>query len=74
MNDEYDDQENEPLTREEELTIELRLDEAQEQRQQIRDIQTEPDEGECASELIDGSWTICPCEDCQDRAYAETEG
>lgn len=55
---------------------ELALDAADEERWARDDAQAEapgPDDGECQAELIDGSYTYCGCEDCQEREYLDRE-
>jgi monoamine oxidase len=69
--DHYADEEHEYPTRAEEKAAEIALDVADEERhaaeEATADAATAPDDHECQAELIDGSWTYCGCEECDER-------
>lgn len=58
---------------EDDRDAELRLDAADEERalaeEQARAAEHDgaEDDGECMAEFIDGSWTYCGCQDCEQR-------
>lgn len=67
---------SEAPTREQEKAAEVALDLADEQRRAEQDAaEPEPeDDGEdCHAEFIDGSYTYCGCEDCEQRETRDGE-
>ncbi|MGI5348799.1 hypothetical protein ACQEU8_11470 [Streptomyces sp. CA-250714] len=83
MNEDYDQLTNHDVMSATEMAeydrdAEFAIDAADEARaretERAEASQTHDDPDECYAEFIDGSWTHCGCEDCQQRAYEETEG
>jgi hypothetical protein len=72
------DAEHEPMTAEEERTAELILDAQDEARHAAEQaaaeaVQPADDPDECTAEMVDGSYTYCGCEDCDQREYEDIE-
>lgn len=80
--DNYEDfaDEVEQPTREEERADEIAFEVAADERRAEEGRLAEreasaacgPDDGECHAEFIDGSWTNCGCEECEDRDAEES--